>query len=230
MPKERPILFSGPMVRAILEGRKTQTRRVIKPQPDSKWVEWCIYNNGGSNDYFTETGMHLNTDRDWVERDNGECPYGAPGDRLWVRETWCRADGTPNDGRPIGPDAWGCLYRASEPKAVGADDEARNAPWRPSIFMPRWASRILLEIECVHIERVQDITEEEALREGVARFEGPVGELLFQDYSKEFWGTPAYTARDSFKTLWDSINAARGFGWEANPYVWVVSFKRVVQP
>lgn len=183
--KERPILFSGEMVRAILEGRKTMTRRVIKPQPAGEWAA----------------------------PGKTACPYGQPGDRLWVRETWRKTNWTdePNRGE------WRVFWRATE-----KEDSRNNGLWRPSIHMPRWASRILLEVVSVRVERVQDISEEDARAEGVEwQNERPcwVNYLDREDWSP--------TARDSFRTLWDSINAKRGYGWDANPWVWVVEFKKI---
>lgn len=140
--KERPILFSGEMVRAILEGRKTQTRRVIKPQPDS-----------ARNSVFVKSGF---------ETKHGyeiKCPYGQPGDRLWVRETWGLWDTDPKDG----PERAKIFYRATDENRR----DLRYQRWRPSIHMPRWASRINLEITNIRIERVQDITEEDAKAEGL---------------------------------------------------------------
>jgi hypothetical protein len=168
--KERPILFSGPMVRAILEGRKTITRRVLKLQ-----------DYDGGNCYETRDGIL----RDILSL----CPYGIPGDRLWVRETW--ADPC---GKRIP------VYRADEATAY------QNVKWRPSIFMPRWASRITLEITRVRVERLQDITEKDAISEGV----------LSSDYDK--------TYRYAFSVLWDSINGPK-YPWSDNPWVWVIDLR-----
>lgn len=165
--KERPILFNGEMVRAILAGQKTQTRRIpSKTQQDALF-----------------------------------CPYGHPGDRLWVKETFAYAqDGT-------------VVYRAS---MVGSPWDAitrRAITWHPSIHMPRWASRITLEITDVHVERVQDIHEEDAIAEGI-----DPRKLSYLS------GERAVT---KFSVLWNSIYAADGLGWDVNPWVWVVTFKRV---
>ena len=194
--KEKPIIFSGPMVRAILDGRKTQTRRVVKPQPHETvgglgsmiaWRDfrWC---RGGS-----------------IPDVAAECPYGQPGDRLWVRETW--ADTSKESRRcPVS-------YRATWPPD---DEECRGFAWKPSIFMPRWASRLTLEVTGVRVERVQDITEEDALAEGVA-----------VDIGLPYCDPETPSARMMFKDLWNSINSRRSFGWDMNPFVWVVSFRRV---
>ncbi len=189
---EKPILFSAAMVLAILEGRKTQTRRVIMPQ-----IEWdeAIYQRrkSGTIDQFTFS--------EFIQR----CFYGEVGDRLWVRETWkCE------ELEPYGED--GVRFRADgvfrgiensrEASQKWADANREGGKWRPSIFMPRWASRITLEVVNVRVERVQEISEEDAMAEGVT--------------------SPG--AKLHFRKLWDEINDKRGFGWDANPWVWVVEF------
>ena len=174
--KERPILFSGPMVRAILDGRKTQTRRPYNPKAG----------------FPREDGEVTPTTADaWT--DYGPCPIGQPGDRLWVRETW-----TQNTSGVI----W---YRAD-------GHSIANGLWRPSIHMPRWASRITLEITRVWVERVQDITEEEAKAEGCCG-----GHSSIPGYA--FSATP----REHFRHIWQSIYGT----WDANPLVWAYEFRRV---
>jgi len=192
--KERPILFSGEMVRALLDGRKTQTRRVIKPQP---------------RDVHAELARHAKP------KELG-CPHGQPGDLLWVRETW-KPLHSEND----------ILYRAShgeitrhldQDKWFEIDWRKRKDGWRPSIHMPRWASRITLRVKDVRVERVQEISPEDAMAEGIrhiARW-GPRGELI----------QAMLDAPETFASLWNSINAKRGFGWDANPWVWVVEFEK----
>ncbi|HBO2932179.1 TPA: hypothetical protein ACIR1J_000406 [Pseudomonas aeruginosa] len=202
--KERPILFTGPMVRAILEGRKTVTRRVVKPQPD------FLGSMVDPNTPFKtlDAGLHARI----------TCPHGQPGDRLWVREAWA-ADAqvdaiAPRDlsqGEPI----W---YPADFSVRQTGCSMISKGRGRPSIHMPRWASRILLEITAVRIERLQDISEKQALAEGV-ELEG----------EGVCWAGAAGTASDSpvesFRLLWELINGAGS--WNANPWVWVVEFKRV---
>ncbi|HHM8581359.1 TPA: hypothetical protein ACRL2B_002958 [Pseudomonas aeruginosa] len=204
--KERPILFTGPMVRAILEGRKTVTRRVMKPQPD------FLGSMVDPNTPFKtlDAGLHARI----------TCPYGEPGDRLWVREAW--AADTQVDA--IAPSDLG----QGEPIWYPADLSVRQTGCsmiskgrvRPSIHMPRWASRILLEITAVRVERLQDISEEQALAEGVR------GEPC--DHARQAcadigcWGD---TAKGAFGFLWESLNGEGS--WAANPWVWVVEFKRV---
>ena len=182
--KERGIIFTGEMVRAILDGRKTQTRRVVKHIPDL-----------GSPDMWCKKIEIVNQICGDFKR---YCPYGQPGDRLWVRETWAPWPElwTRSDIRDQSP-----LYRAERP-FVGND-----VKWRPSNHMPRWASRINLEITDVRVERVQDITDEDALEEGV----DPDG----------------YIPRTQFEALWNSIYEKRGHGWDKNPWVWVIEFKVV---
>jgi hypothetical protein len=192
--KERPILFSGEMVRAILEGTKTQTRRVIapvQPRDDGRWP----------------------AGRDPL----GDCPFGQPGDRLWVRETWARL--YPTEPAHL-------LYRADFEPRYGAweqDDTPRHTirveSWRPSIHMPRWASRITLELTSVRVERLQDISEEDAWTEGVTRVRGDLfgveGLVPFEHHYPQ----------DAFAALWHVVNPKHP--WNSNPWVWVLGFKRV---
>ena len=202
--KERPILFSAPMVRAILEGRKSVTRRPVKGA-GLNWLE------DFTPDYVADPANSL-------------CPYGKPGDRLWVRETFIDLRGTGVEHRPA-PD--GPLQRyayAADCRPGSHSDEARKdfgLKYKPSIHMPRAACRILLEISDVRVERLQDITEEQAKTEGVR---------LYTDHAElgDWWhveGIETYSAdpRKSFELLWSSV----GGDWNANPWVWVVEFKRV---
>ncbi len=194
--KEHPIIFSTEMVKAILDGRKTQTRRVIKSQPPRHWDAvkpigwtWCFYK-------LDDPDFH-----GYVKR-----PYGQVGDWLWVRETHtyiCNPDSESDDGV--------VLYKAS------ANEVQRGIyKWRPSIFMPRWASRITLEIVNIRIERLQEISEEDAKAEGIAV--GRTGRYLPGNCDYATW---------AFHILWDSINAKRGYGWDSNPWVWVIEFEEV---
>ena len=204
---EHPILFNSEMVRAILDGRKTQTRRVIKPQPIPATVHpLCTANISylGEGHYSILWDTPKGDGGLYRDRDSHSpflCPYGIPGDRLWVRETW-------NGNRDIG-----IAYKATDPLMNGC-------PWRPSIHMPRWASRITLEVTNVQVERVQDISEEDAKAEGVCIHN-------FSECQREnnlaFWEL----YRHGFRSLWDSINGKRGYGWDSNPWVWVVKFKVV---
>lgn len=222
-PKERPILFSAPMVRAILDGQKTVTRRAVKVQPRSR---------GDIGSYGL--GQPFIRHPDPTKR-NLECPYGRPGDRLWVRETFAllgNEDGCCIDWQDnlIKGDERNAarIYRASCPAGdyglsqIPAkadwkpDTEAMeyDGAWRPSIHMPRWASRILLEITGVRVERLQDITEEQAKAEGVLSCERDIDE-----------NGNGYSPLELFGGLWTMINGMES--WHANPWVWVVEFKRV---
>lgn len=208
---EHPIIFSAPMVRAILEGRKTQTRRVVKLPHANPLGQWEPTTFGGGGIYTTKGEKVPHQGAIWHTRtgDVIGCPYGQPGDRLWVRETWgCKDADRPGvrDGRKPQPGD-SIQYAANDADAwqwrvPGA------LPWRPSIHMPRWASRITLEITDVRVQRVQDISEEDALAEGCR-------------------SQIKHSA--AFADLWDSINESRGFGWNANPYVWALTFRRVEQ-
>ena len=184
MAKERPILFSGPMVRAILEGRKTQTRRVVKFDPCPSSYAMVSHYDGLGNVVLTD-GSYL------------RCPYGQPGDRLWVRETWAHRRWMLGDASPDPT----TVYRADSDDLRGCDR------WRPSIHMPRWASRITLEVVSVRVERLQDISEEDAMAEGVALAENYRGRLAH------------------FAGLWEQINDLGS--WNANPWVWVVEFRKL---
>ena len=210
--KSSPILFSGPMVRAILDGRKTQTRRVVKPQL-----------------------VRLETPRGrnkaaagWLNFRALPCPYGQPGDELWVREAFgvVRFVGV-HDGD------------IHESKVVYSADEPKQKPlrWTPSIHMPRCASRITLTVKAVRVERLQDISEADAIAEGVEP--NWIGDLnppggMAWDANEHGWnpydgdesqeGFPAVTAKESFRGLWQSINGPGS--WDANPWVWVIEFER----
>lgn len=210
--KDHPILFSGEMVRAILEGRKTQTRRIVRPQFTRLWG----YGVKHGDDRFS---CHVN-----IAEPDGSwkwlyCPYGQPGDRLWVKETAYIAP--PN----FSENTWNVTDDQGRKRVVGWDASMDSDGVRcatdfgvkksPSIFMPRWASRITLEVVSVRVERVQEISEADASAEGVSTSEG---------YIDGDWCLA--TARDNFRFLWDEINGKRA-PWASNPWVWVVTFKRV---
>ncbi|HHG0795960.1 hypothetical protein [Klebsiella pneumoniae] len=219
--KERGMIFNAEMVRAILDGRKTQTRRPIK------WKQTR----------FTEIGEREDGSR-WPWSEDAEhacdfwhpCPFGAVGDRIWVRETWqaihdyCDENGHVDERRyarsiprhrgnywhPVYQEAWGNESR-----------EDRDFPWRPSIHMPRWASRILLEITDVRVERLNAISEEDARAEGI--IDG--GCLNCGEPEPCGCANPEPDATDAFAYLWQSIYGQEN--WNANPWVWVIEFKRV---
>lgn len=193
MAKSKPILFSTPMVQAILEGRKTQTRRVIKPDI-SNWFDIDV--DGTAFAYIDQA-----TGDSYKPEDI--CPYKT-GMTLWVRETWCRVG---EDVKPIHLNLEQIHFGQILYKADGIDISGIGK-WRPSIFMPKEAARIFLRITGVRAERVQDITAHDAIREGME------SEIPFDTV-------------DEFKELWNNLNAKRGYSWESNPWVWVISFERV---
>lgn len=222
--KEKPILFSGPMIRAILDGRKTQTRRVVKDQG-----RFANYEEYFVDDCFmiTFNGYHGGGDEKCTRAMLAEnyCPFGVPGDRLWVRETWQYAVqqycSCPQPSEPSPCDAWaegtGCYSNRCGVVFQASGDKA--PAWRPSIHMPRWASRITLEVTDVRVERLQDISREDALAEGVD--DGFSGQ-----YFPGYIDMPAPVA--NFRRLWDSINGKRaGCSWADNPWVWVVAFQKL---
>lgn len=238
--KEIPILFSGPMVKAILEGRKTQTRRVVKPS-------WIAAADAAGESWGPEGDQNY-----WA----GVCPYGQPGDRLWVRETWglCSAHD---------PTDWcgGSIRGVSESELreqflveyrQNWITHPDSAYWRPSIFMPRWASRITLEITGVRVERLNEISEADAIAEGIDPlfteekinerpdlaecrcqwlnylWHGHFGKHGMGNTKSDRWAHQfsSYTnAVGSYSSLWESINGPGS--WDANPFVWVIEFRRV---
>ena len=214
--RERPILFNSADVRAILSGAKTQTRRAIKPQPleasflDAPGRYQPTFDAGGQLRVATPNGLHLLT-----------CPFGQPGDRLWVRETHAifpthgqhRADG----------ERWGQL--GGLPTTVSPDgkqiayyregfDRCDPGPWRPSIHMPRWACRLVLEITDVRVERLQAISEADAIAEGLTQTE--TGGWLPGPCDHPEW---------AFHQLWNQVYGESA--WDSNPWVWVIHLKRV---
>ena len=233
--KERPTLFNGPMVRAILDGVKTQTRRVIKSQPEGRGLRYCNEKTGWED-------WHGNPYR---------CPYGKPGDQLWVRETW-RTEVHGGDGGPWKMIGYAATDNNESCREVPLEHSARfdemwdkyqDRAWRPSIHMPRWASRIQILVKDVRVERVQDISEEDARAEGVppnwcGDLEGWNPDehgFMCQEGLKHLISNPGddwdggyyRTGREAFQSLWNSINEKRDFGWDKNPWVWVVEFEKM---
>jgi len=194
---ERPILMRGPLVIASLEDRKWQTRRVVKPQFGKLWGQGVRH---GEDAYSAHVDIPAPDGWRWIR-----CPYGKVGNHLWVRETWARH-----------PDCGGILYRATDP---GWDGNDYGIEWKPSIHMPRWASRLKLEITGVRVERVQEITEADCCAEMGAPLawtgDGP------EPYKRDLIG--------AFANLWNAINARKGFSWEVNPWVWAISYRRMPQ-
>ena len=216
--KERPILFSAPMVRALLDGSKTQTRRVVKPQPPENADQVTTWHHPKEKDgrgprYYAwvDGGIH----QDFCM----PCPYGQPGDQLWVRETFSPIypqDPNYNGGRPIEYD-YAATYTHGD--RLG-DSLGIRKHWKPCIHMPRVASRIQLEITGVRVERLQDISEADAMAEGARCADEVTGrEVLFPHASK------AGSFRLHYRDIWESINGPGS--WDLNPWVWVIEFKKV---
>lgn len=238
--KERPIIFTAEMVRALLAGRKTQTRRPVKPQPETDEPGNAVYY---PNKEHWEFGMALNgqgikTQKSWEESGYTKCPYGKPGDRLWVREKFKLAkeyDHLPASAVPKSGEETLCYCLDATHTLVGPT-AIELGRVRVARYMPRWASRLTLEITGVRVERVQAITEADALAEGVEPIRGIADP---HDASKNYTYYPDYrppvdhinvcsNAKTSFMTMWQSMYSPDPVkGWDANPWVWVVSFKRV---
>ncbi len=195
MTRERPIIFSGESARSIIAGEKSQTRRIIRPLPNGLRPNCYVGRNG---ERWSFTGGDRQGDVHGLR-----CPYGADGDRLWVRETW---QYDPAGKLPI-------IYRAANPEGYA---EMPGHLWRSPIFMPRRASRIDLEVLAVRVERLQEISEEDAAAEGC----DPLSPSMT-------WAEkPICTARDVYEAVWDAINGKRA-SWKSNPWCWALSFCRV---
>lgn len=214
--KERPILMRGPLVIASLEDRKTQTRRIVVPQPD-------IIDSDGNARRYKPLEVVLNgelvvmhgppddpRDARYVDRPI-PCPHGAVGDRLWVRETFARLWFNADDG-------WQTIYRADD--NLDCIREAAAGQWKPSIHMPRWASRLTLEIAGVRVERLQEISEADICAElgCPLTWDGEGAEPYRRDL------------RSAFGCLWNEIYAKRGYSWADNPWVWCLSYRRIAHP
>jgi len=221
--KERPILFSAPMVNSILNGTKTQTRRIAKGVGIAPGIGQVLKR---SDDI-----------KEWPEF----CPYGKPGDRLWLRETWqgpILDDDEYEEYRRNGKESYlkpqYCVYRATD-QLNAIDEDGNELNWRPSIHMPRWASRISLEITGIRVERLQDISEEDAIDEGLKAItkDGKLIKYGIPDRdgypgADDFgwnWGDWDKSPVLAYKRLWQSINGKGS--WDLNPFVWVIEFKRI---
>lgn len=241
--KEYPILFSTEMVKAILEGRKMQTRRIIKPQPpttECKFIGANVEVSTGKIGYCWSDGTSGNMQGFWPGLDKDlYCPYGQPGDRLWVREKWRFEEAFDFDGDDFPAAYW---FYASTPELVkcydGEEYSRDDWKWRPSIHMPKTDARIWLEIEEVKVERVQDISEEDILNEGI---QIPVSErntplFVLGTANSAFSFLPAGCLADGatpptkkqilfayWAELWCKINGRES--WDSNPWVWVIKFK-----
>ncbi len=207
------MLFSAPMVRALLDDSKTQTRRVIKlpPAPNSLG-EWQASTIGGQNGGFTAAGQEVPLQEVIWHTRTGKtlsCPHGQPGDRIYVRETFCLDDN--------GHEEWP-IFRADGTALPQRPTTRKPARWTPSIHMPRWASRILLEIVAVRVERLNACSDADAVAEGIGLNPSAIGMKLTNPPGESM-------AIAMYRALWDSINGAGS--WAANPWVWVIEFKRV---
>lgn len=207
--KESPILFSTDMVKAILEGRKTQTRRMIKPQPKENMQYF-----GWKTPEYLEVAFGKDTKIDSLHKPR----FGDIGDMLWVRETFCLT-------QPTHPEAYHFGYKCgimliSDWEASEKYDFSKPDVWKPSIHMPKEAARIWLQITDVRVERLQDISDEDAIAEGIEKHPDDKTNIHYRNYHhKDFLMiTPKY----SFKTLWESIHSYDS--WDANPWVWVISY------
>lgn len=232
--REKGLIFNSEMVRAILDGRKTQTRREVKLNLDISCLattyDWATslaanHYQGLTEEQIQQKAESLRGVIHPVILDNGQmvsiiCPHGKPGDRIWVRETFC-----PVDDSQYGGEKWVDYratpkFEASHPAGWdSAPNDAEALKWHPSIHMPRWASRILLEITDVRVERLNAISQEDAQSEGL--------ELTGwrPTYSDPDSGGEVMTPYDNFAELWSSIYGDES--WQANPWVWVIEFKRV---
>ena len=226
--KERPIIFSGEIVKAILDGKKTMTRRVVKSGFIGQYEHAHIINQSSDKSregkaYFYDKPVGSMV----LSSQLVSNPYGNIGDRLWVRETW----------QEIGPD---CLltYKATYPSDLYAKrPELENVPplaslkdrgylWKSPMFMPRWASRILLEITDIRVERLNDISEADCEKEGFRFY--PLSRICFKPCStKHPSGHGSNNYKSIFGEYWDTLNAKKGYQWSSNPWVWVVEFKVV---
>ncbi|HBQ1802296.1 TPA: morphogenetic protein [Klebsiella pneumoniae] len=225
--KERGMIFNSEMVRAIVSGRKTQTRRIMKVQPESNQLGLLLITDSTKHsDIGKYHWAESNATGNHVRSKLFLCPFGAVGDRIWVREGFFPAP-LEMQSEPPRKTMWNIAYRDGMQMEKLAPAEYNPTiynyeRWTPSIHMPRWASRILLEITDVRVERLNAISEEDATAEGVP----PAGSLL-PDYPGTFL-TPKgdfATAKVAFQRLWESIYGEEG--WKSNPWVWVIEFKRV---
>jgi hypothetical protein len=218
-PNEKPIVFNSAMIRAIEADHKTQTRRLVRWIAERRKAGANlnpinpVLNDAGEL-WFTEGGLPLGPFK---------CPYGQPGDRLWVRQTWQAKEANGKWWHEIKREErelynWSVFDRATS--------DIVPPKWIPSIFMPRWACRIILEVTGVRVERIQDISAADALAEGIREYN-------YNNGSKGYWlqelalGAMPTPPQYGIARLWDSIYAKRGFGWASNPWVWVVEFRRM---
>ena len=207
--KDKPILFSTPMVQAILDDRKIKTRRVIKGMGNKMHYDRLLGDWGLSDPPELIDGVlrwRLQTDVDDDRMFEVECPWKV-GQTLWVRETWQQ-----------GESEYLYLEKMLRDGVIYTDLDDDPIKWKPSLFMPKDAARIFLKVKSIRVERLQDITEEDARAEGIkgiprSRELSPMDDYIYP-----------------FKQLWDGLNSKRGYGWDVNPWVWVIEFERVEEP
>jgi len=235
--KTTPILYSAPMVVALQNDTKTQTRRLnglkkINENPNGWAAGAFIEVSGGSG----KNAVYAFFEKDGV-RERIRCPYGAPGDVLWVRETffafgWWVTEGLKRRFVDFTPeDKDGRYYYEDKPmfeSVFKRSDKKMGWYKRPGIFMPKTACRLFLKIKSIRIERLQDITEADAVAEGVLRQYEVDGEFRYKHYLPQFPGRVVSTAKASYKTLWQSLNGPES--WDLNPWVWVVEFEKCDKP
>lgn len=212
--KQRPILFSTPMVQAIRKGTKTQTRRIVTPQPTK-----------GLHTFISPSTVLDGSDRTtWIYSDKEssncievKCKYGQPGDVLWVKETYSN----------LKVEFGYYMYKADSEEIGMSEEDMKNhcyqKKWKPSIFMPKSAARIWLKITNVRLEQLQDISRDDARAEGIER--DPCTDTQFKNYVD---GTTTYNERTSFYSLWESINGKESLA--SNPFVWVIEFEEIEKP
>ena len=231
---DRPIILNAAMVRAVLSGQKTQTRRPIKPQPPT---ECSIHYMLGAESWLSRDQQNPLSHyweawwgESFLNRPKGHLcgghkvrsPFGQTGDRLWVRETWQHYQNSGQRAADFSEHqrfAANCFYRADE---SNPRTKPLSGKWRPSLLMPRWACRLVLPLVSVRVERVQDITEEDAKAEGVERISAGPGWECWMGYGPS---SSCKTARDSFRSLWISIYGEAS--WDLNPWVWVAEWEEI---
>lgn len=209
----KPILFSTEMVQAILEGRKTQTRRIIKPQPILGDGTWDVRN---IHEYFYDNGKFISVPK--LNTENHKSVKIKTGDILWVRETW---QTTWNENKK----SWDTIYKADGGYWIDDDGIMK---WKPSIYMPKKRARIFLEVTNIRVQRLQEISEEDAIAEGIKKtwINDDIKQCKFKNYIND--GKGSKSAIDSFISLWEKINGEDS--WNVNPWVWVYDFKQVHHP